>query len=90
MWPDLDDEGEAKWREHKGEGRYIELSRGPFATTRTPTYGTNNRINFAVDAFPYITWKCAKRGELELGINESPTPFPSSPRTDRLGLPRNE
>lgn len=39
--PDLDDEG-------GGEevGRYIELSRGPFAATRTPTYGTNNRINF--------------------------------------------
>lgn len=27
--------------------RYIELSRSPFATTRTPTYRTNNRINFA-------------------------------------------
>lgn len=52
VWPDLDDEGEAKWREHKGEGRYIELSRGPFATTRTPTYGTNNRINFAVGRVP--------------------------------------
>lgn len=39
---DLDDEGGGE-----GVGRYIELSRGPFATTRTPTYGTNNRINFA-------------------------------------------
>lgn len=47
----LTTKGEAKRRD-KGEGRYIELSRGPFATTRTPTYGTNNRINFAVGRVP--------------------------------------
>lgn len=77
--PDLDDEG-------GGEevGRYIELSRGPFAATRTPTYGTNNRINFTAGTRSLILHGNAPRE----GSNKRADSFRSSLyRSGRYLLP---
>lgn len=78
--PDLDDEG-------GGEevGRYIELSRGPFVATRTPTYGTNNRINFTAGTRSLILHGNAPRE----GSNKRADSFRSSLyRSGRYLLPK--